>query len=340
MQMGVRLLSRIAVVLCLVACTSVACAQEEDFDSLTATKRVFPGIGPGLRAVRRGPNGNYYVLAAPMPGLTVFDPQGKPVLQIGPPPAGAGKAKAPPNTIAFGEDLDVDTEGRIFVADRGANAVKIFSPKGELLRTISVMAPVSIAAMSGGEVAVATLSSPRLVTVFDVNGKEVREFGDPEEIAERRELNRYLNIGRIVSDAHDHVYFGFTYLPEATVRQFDRHGYGGTQIQLTSIDFLTQARAARREIDRQENRGGTPSLKPVMTGVGVEPASGEVWFALGNTLVRFDKEGNRRATYKIYTPEGARLEATTILIEPDRLLIGEDPLGVYAFERPEKKTQK
>jgi hypothetical protein len=52
--------------------------------------------------------------------------------------------------------------------------------------------------------------------------------------------------------------------------------------------------------------------------------------------VRFDREGNRRATYRIYTPQGAKLEATTILVERDRLLIGADPLGIYEFERPEK----
>jgi len=64
-----------------------------------------------------------------------------------------------------------------------------------------------------------------------------------------------------------------------------------------------------------------------------------VWIALHNTLLHFDQEGNRRASYKIYTPEGARLEATTILVEADRLLIGEDPLGIYEFSRPDKKTQ-
>jgi hypothetical protein len=53
---------------------------------------------------------------------------------------------------------------------------------------------------------------------------------------------------------------------------------------------------------------------------------------------RFDKDGTRRASYKLYTPEGARLEPRTILVEPDRLLIGSDPLGIYVFDRPEKKT--
>ena len=75
----------------------------------------------------------------------------------------------------------------------------------------------------------------------------------------------------------------------------------------------------------------------MLTAVGVERATGEVWIALHNTLLHFDKDGNRRASYQLYTAEGARLDANTILVEKDRLLIGSDPLGVYEFERPDKK---
>jgi len=40
--------------------------------------------------------------------------------------------------------------------------------------------------------------------------------------------------------------------------------------------------------------------------------------AMEDTLMRFDKEGNRRATYLIYTPENARLDANVILVLKDR----------------------
>ena len=62
--------------------------------------------------------------------------------------------------------------------------------------------------------------------------------------------------------------------------------------------------------------------------------------ALNNNLLHFDATGTRRATYKIYTPQGARLEANTILIEKDQLIIGSDPLGLYLFDRPDKKNAK
>ena len=64
---------------------------------------------------------------------------------------------------------------------------------------------------------------------------------------------------------------------------------------------------------------------------------GELWVALHNTLLHFDKDGNRLASYQLYTPDGARLDANTILVEKERLLIGSDPLGIYVFERPDKK---
>ena len=95
-----------------------------------------------------------------------------------------------------------------------------------------------------------------------------------------------------------------------------------------------------KEIVRQESKGKSPSFKRILTAVGVDRTNGEVWVALYNTLLHFDKEGNRRATYKIYTPQGARLEGNTILVEQDRLIVGSDPLGIYEFERPDKKILK
>jgi DNA-binding beta-propeller fold protein YncE len=336
MRQGVGFLLRMIVAVSLLAGAAwCALAQDDDADTLTATQRLFPGIGPGLRAIKRDAAGHYYLLASPAPGLTVFDAAGKTLLQLSSAIPTSVPARVQP-PILFGEDCDVDAAGRIYVADRGADAVKIFSPTGGLLRSIPVAMPISLASLSGDEVAVSTLRGPHLVTVFNLSGQEVREFGDPADIAERRDLNRYLNIGRLARDAQDHLYYAFDYLPEPTVRVFDRQGYSKTEFQVTTLDVLPKAQAIRREIQKQEKRGDSPSFKRVVTAVGVDPANGEVWIALENTLFHFDREGNRRSAYRLYTPEGARLEATSILVEAQRLLIGSDPLGVYEFARPDK----
>ena len=328
---------RTLVLTCLLALGVVPTLAQTEGE-LTAKGRILPSVGPGLRAIKRGSNGHLYVLQSPSPGVVVFDEGGKALLQIGAGLAASSTTKVRPANVIFGEDCDVDAEGRIYVADRGANQVLVFSAEGSLLRSIAVAAPVSVAALPEGEVAVATLREPHLVVVYDKNGRDVREFGEPEQLSDLPEMNRTLSVGQLTTDGRGHLYYGFNYLPEPTVRQYDRYGYAaGQDIQFTNLDALPEAVAMRREIVRQEKRGGTPSFKPVLTAVGVDPDNGDVWVALHNTLLHFDKEGNRRATFFLHTPEGARLEATTILVEKSRLIIGGDPLGLYAFEKPKNE---
>ena len=311
-------------------------ASEVDED-LMASRRVFPSIGPGLRAVRHAADGNDYVLASPSDGIAIFDSKGKQLSVIGAPsqsPA-ANKAGRPP--IAFGEDCDIDAQGNVYVADRGYNLVTVFSSDGKQLRSFPVDSPTSLAALPDGEVAVTTLQQFHLVAVYGPNGKVVREFGDPESLSSRPELDRYLNFGRVISDPQGHVYYGFTYMPEPLVRQFDRNGNASMDFEFTGLDAFPEAQAARKAIAREETRPDPPALRPILTAFGVDPVNGDVWMGLHNTLVHFDKDGNRRSEYQIYTPKGSRLEATVILVEEERLLIGADPLGVYEFPRPDRK---
>lgn len=304
---------------------------------LTAKARILPTVGPGLRAVKEGADGNIYVLTAPGSFVTVFGKDGKVVRNVPSYADTAGPASQELRVIRFGESMDVDATGTIYVADRAANAVKIWDAAGNA-RMAQVNAPLSVAAIGEGEVAVATLHEPHLVMVFDKNGRDVREFGDPEPLTERADLNRFLNIGQLATDEHGHLFYGFCYMPEPTVRQYDRFGFAGQDIQYLAVDAAPEAQAVRREIRRQEKKGGAPVFKRVLAAVGADRDTGEVWIAVGNNLHRFDKEGTRRAGYKLYTPEGARLEASVIVVEKNVLLIGNDPLGIYAFERPDKKT--
>jgi hypothetical protein len=316
---------------CLLAVAMLSAASDVD-DQLMAKQRVFPSIGPGLRALRHGQDGKYYLLASPNVGIAVFDSTGKQLTTIGAP--SAGNLAHPP--IAFGEDCDVDSHGNLYVADRGYNLINVFSPEGKLLRSISFDSPVSLAALPEGEVAVAAPRGLHLVSVFGPNGRLVREFGDPEPLSDREDLNRYVSNGRLASDPQGRLYYGYTYLPEPMVRQYDRFGFAKLDFQFTNIDAFTEARAARKEIEREEKRSDPPRLLPILTAFGVDPVNGDLWMALHNTLLHFDKDGNRRSEYQIYTKEGARIEANVILVEENRLLIGADPLGVYEFARPDR----
>lgn len=326
----------VAVALLSVAGILWAGSSEID-DDLTATHRLFPGIGPGLRAVRRGSNGNYYVLASPSVGLVIFDPQGKKISAMGAPQESPAANNAGHVPIAFGQDCDVDAQGNVYVADGGSNLVTEFSPDGKQLRAFPVNSLISLAALPDGEVAVTTLQQKHLVTVYSPDGKVSRQFGDEDAISTRSDLNHYLNLGRVASDPQGHIYYGFSYMPEPLVRQYDRYGNATLDFEFTGLDAFPEASGRRKAIEREESRSDPPTLAPILTAFGVDPINGDVWMGMNNTLVHFDKDGIRRSEYQVYTTNGTRLDATVILVEEQRLLIGEDPLGVYEFPRPDRK---
>src|SRR3984893_14643664 len=288
-------------------------AQEQfQFESdLVAQRRVFDAVGPGFRAIHLGPNGNYYVLTAPSAAVQIYDPSGKRIGQI--PGETAGKSAA----IIYGQSFDVDRDGHVAVSDRGANAVKIYAPNGSLSTTIPVSGPASVALLPGGEIAIDSPSKPQLVSVYDLAGKQVREYGDREEIADSADINNQVNLGHLGADETGNTYFAFAYLPEPTARKFDRVGYLMMEISLKTLEFQPAAQAARRAIARSDK--GTPALHRIITALGVDPQTQEVWLAIGTLLMRFDKDGQRMASFRTYMPGGARIEASTILVERDRL---------------------
>lgn len=325
------------VVVALVCILGVFWAQASEIDDdLMASRRVFPSIGPGLRALRHGANGNYYLLGPPAIGVVIFDANGKRVSAIAAAPE-APTADKSGAAIVFGEDCDVDAKGDVYVADSGSNRVAEFSPDGKELRSFAVNSPLSVAVLPEGEVAVTKLRQSHHVTVYGPDGKVTREFGDIESLSARADIDSYLNLGRVASDPQGHIYYGFTYMPEPLVRQFDRFGNASLDFAFTGVDAYPEASARRKAITRQEEGNAPPFFRPILTAFGVDPVNGDVWMGLHNTLVHFDKDGIRRSEYQIYTPKGVALDATVILVEEQRLLIGADPMGVYEYARPDRK---
>jgi hypothetical protein len=124
--------------------------------TLHAGARVFPAVGPGVTALKHDSAGRYYILARPATTISIYDAGGHFVSQI-------PNANSRGVTIHYAVDIDVDSTDRVFVVDRGANAVEIFAADGSPVATIPVNAPTSVVALSGGQFAVTTLLSKRLV---------------------------------------------------------------------------------------------------------------------------------------------------------------------------------
>lgn len=324
-----------AAVVCVSGALLARTPKPEIDDDLMASRRLFPDIGPGLRALRHSANGNYYVCASPV-GVAVFDAKGHQILVMGAPPAAPVTNKAGRPAIGFGEDCDVDAQGNLYVADRAYNQVTEFGIDGKQMRAYPVNGVLSLAVLPEGEVAVTTAQSEHPVTVYGANGKIAREFGEIESLSSRADIDRFLNVGRIAADPQGHIYYGFTYMPEPLVRQFDRYGDAKLDFVFTGVDAYPEASSTRKAIAKQEAGVEPPVFRAILTAFGVDPVDGDVWMGLHNTLVHFDKDGIRRSEYQIYTPKGVALDATVILVEEQRLLIGGDPIGIYEFRRPDR----
>src|SRR5271168_3594693 len=210
---------------------------------IQATGRVFAEIGPGVNALKRGASGMYYILATPASVISVYGADGKRRASI--PNANSKDAK-----IVYAADIDLDVTGRLYVADRGANAIKVFRPDGSLDATIPATAPTSIAALPEGEFAVETQRSDRLVDIIDAQGKLVRAFGDPSDLSGGGAAsNRFLSHGRLVGDPAGFIYFAFTYSADPTIRKYDRYGYAAYEISLSADEFNPEA-DKRRDVLR------------------------------------------------------------------------------------------
>jgi len=140
---------KIPAALCVLVClASTGYAQDLD-DQLTAKARILPTIGPGLRAVKVGADGNTYVLTAPASYVSVFGKDGKLVKNVPSYAETGGPASPELRAIRYGESMDVDASGTVYVADRAANAIKIWDAAGNA-RMAQVNAPLSVAALPDG----------------------------------------------------------------------------------------------------------------------------------------------------------------------------------------------
>src|SRR5580658_4376284 len=208
--------------------STILSAQDENFAAhdLLARGRVFPQIGAGVSVIRKDSAGRYYILAAPAKSIAVYQADGKRVGQI--PNQNSHGA-----TIAYAQDFDIDGSGRILIADRGANSVKVFAPDGTPESSFAFAMPLSIVALPDGSCAVKSLSSGgSYFSIVSRQGKNLRTFRTPPSSPGN---------GPIFGDASGHIYLAFADTDAPTVRKYDAYGASDYEFSLSAADFETPA---------------------------------------------------------------------------------------------------
>jgi hypothetical protein len=248
---------------------------------LHAKSRLFPDVGPGAAKVLRDPRtGRYFILTKPETAILIYGPDGKRVGQI--PSAAAAAA----SQLMYAVDFDLDSKGRLFVADRGDNRVKIYTGDGALESSVFINAPMSVVALANGQFAVVTLRANHLVRVMDEQGKLVRTFGnindaigaktetgtadaDPKgydagysaSYASHAPETFAMNIGKLYSNDAGQIYFAFTALDDPTFRKYDPYGYA-------AFEAIVPAESLVPDIDRGDAHVQLGANVSGMAGMG------------------------------------------------------------------------
>jgi hypothetical protein len=323
LQIGIGLVVPVALAAGWSCSSTILSAEDQNFAAhdLLARGRVFPPVGAGVSVIKKDSAGRYYILAAPAKSIAIFQADGKRVGQI--PNQNSHGA-----TIAYAQDFDIDAWGRILIADRGANSVKVFAPDGSLETSFAFPMPLSIIALPDGSCAMKSLSSDgSSFSIVSRQGKNLRTFRGPPSSPTN---------GPIFGDSSGHIYLAFAEADVPTVRKYDAYGASDYEFSLSAADFEPPA-DRKRWTKITIEQGATPaSPKAAIQALATDPESDEVWVAVFDELVHIDQDGNRRAAYRTSSPEGARIEPRALLIEHDRILIADDELGIFDFALPER----
>jgi hypothetical protein len=127
-----------------------------------------------------------------------------------------------PADVRFPRDFAVDRDGNAIIVE-GDGVIKIFSCDGKLLSSFSADRPESVGTLSDGRILVSGFPKDNRMSVFDRQGKLLGGIGSPVKLDEGFS-NAVQNMGMIVVDLEDNIYFGSRYTLSPMIRRFKSDG--------------------------------------------------------------------------------------------------------------------
>jgi len=297
-------------------------AQEE----LHAYRQVAYESGHGTTVIKRGPGGTYYALNRPDRCIWMFSSASNRIGRLG--SIGMG-----PADLISPKDVAVDGDGNAVVAD-GSDMVKVFSPTGELLSSVPFHRPQHVATMANGNLLVSGIPKEFLLYKFDNHAKQLATLGTPVKVDDDPFFNAVLNMGNIVVDSEDNIYYIFIHMLTPTVRKYKSDGTLLAEWHLTDGEVLAQnvddAKRRYQENKKAKNYGGVE----VLTAAFFDEHSKSLWVASGAQLTELDSSGHTVRTVKLVLPDGRPIQAEGILVERDTIRASGYMAGIFEFPRP------
>lgn len=251
------------------------------------------GFAPKDIAVRSSGDDQMLYVLNPDSQVSVFDSQYRRLLAI-------HTRMDSPDSIA------VDSEGRIYVGDSTANQVRVFSSTGEVIKTIAVVHPLTIAVLSNGNLVVGSGFNGSILHMYDSVGKELRKFGKINQfVVDSVPENLFLSRGKVLVDSSDTICYVYTYAPIPTVQRFSTKG------KLLS-EFAIEGTAVDLQIELAQNflRGRNKRIGGIgiINSAAIDPVTNDLWVCM-------NASSDSGVAYR-YTSAGTKVQEYRFIVSP------------------------
>ena len=233
----------------------------------------------------------FYVLSSNRK-VIVYDSQNKRLLTV-------------PTYMGTPDSITVGSDGLIYVADSTASQIRTFSPKGEIIRTISVPQPLSLAVLSDGSMVVGSGFNGSLLHLYDSFGEELRSFGEIKQfVSDSESENRFLNRGKVLVDSSDSIYYVRKFAPIPTVQRFSRKGKLLSEFNVAGDAVDLQVEVAQNFLKgRHQNKVGGIGI---INSATIDPGTNHVWLCMNGS-------SDSGVAYE-YTPDGKKLHEYSFVV--------------------------
>ena len=228
-------------------------------------------------------------------------------------------------------DLAVDREGNAIVAD--ARDTNVFAPNGQLSSSFPFNRPHNVGVLSDGRILVSGFLTEYLMSVFDRQGRPVGGIGMPAKVDDQPFFNVVLNMGAIVVDDDDNIFYVFCYMLTPTVRKYRQDGMLIAEWHLTDgpelLRVIEQAKIRYQDNKKIINFGGIS----ILTAAAFDRDTKNLWVATGRQLTELDSSGRQIRTAMLLRPDGGPLSADGIIPEGDVMRISSELHGVFEYPK-------
>jgi len=240
-----------------------------------------------------------------------------------------------PSDLLSPKDLAIDREGNAIIAD-ASGAVKVFSPRGQLLISIPFQRPEHVATLSDGRILVSGFPKEYLISIFDRQGRFLANLGMPAKVDDDAFLNAVLNMGTISVDETDSIYYVFKYMLAPTIRKYTPDGTLVAEWHLNDGEVpeqvLTAANARYQENKKKFVRYGGIQI---LTAATFDSDSKTLWVASGAQISQLNSSGRPLRVIKLVRPDGRPLQAGGILVDKNIIRASTYLAGIFEYQKPQ-----